>query len=104
MKIKIFNVPENEKSPKGPFCIHSAERTLQSSNLKPLQELDINGIGLATSPHQIEGREAGTIKGNLLMDIAAINEFLFCLESEPFISPEKAVKRKRVPFKKAVVA
>jgi hypothetical protein len=41
---------------------------------------------------------------NLIMDyvrdLAAINEFLFYMEAEPFITPEKAENYKRVVFKK----
>jgi hypothetical protein len=47
---------------------------------------------------------SGSINGDLLRDIAAINEFLFYLESEPIISSEKANNFKRVPFIKEVAA
>jgi hypothetical protein len=36
----------------------------------------------------------------LLRNLAAINEFLFYMEAEPFVTPEKAENHKRVVFKK----
>jgi len=35
-----------------------------------------------------------------LRNLAAINEFLFYVEAEPFVTPEKTQNRKRVPLKK----
>ncbi|MDI1355113.1 MAG: hypothetical protein PSX36_09350 [bacterium] len=81
-----------------------AERTLPSSNLKPLNELETSRLTKAISPHKIERIENETLAEVLSRDLVAINEFLYYVEAEPFITPEKAENRKRVAFKKVAAA
>ena len=80
------------------------ERTLPSSNLKPLNKLESSRLEKAVSPHKIEHPENETPAEVLGRDLVAINEFLHYVEAEPFITPEKAENRKRVAFKKAAAA
>jgi hypothetical protein len=84
------------------FCF--AERTLPSSNLKPLNELETSRLEKAISPHKISGLKEEALAEVFLRDLAAINEFLFYVEAEPFITPEKAENHKRVAFKKVQAA
>lgn len=77
-----------------------AERTLPSSNLKPLNELEASRLEKAISPHRISGLENETLAEIFFRDMVAINEFLHFVEAEPYITPEKAENHKRVPFKK----
>jgi hypothetical protein len=86
------------------FSTSVAERTLLSSNLKPLNELETKRLEKAISPHKIHGLKDEVLADVLLRDLAAINEFLFYVEAEPFITPEKAKNHKRVAFKKVVAA
>lgn len=86
------------------FLHFSAERTLPSSNLKPLNELETSRLEKAISPHQIHGLKDEALADVFLRDLAAINEFLFYVEAEPFVTPEKAENRKRVAFKKVQAA
>lgn len=81
-----------------------AERTLPSSNLKHLNELETSRLERAISPHKIHGLKDEVLSEVLLKDLAAINEFLFYVEAEPFITPEKAENHKRVAFKKVAAA
>ena len=81
-----------------------AERTLLISNLKPLNELETNRLEKAVSPHKIERPENETQAEVLGRDLVAINEFLYYVEAEPFVTPEKAENRKRVAFKKVQAA
>lgn len=78
----------------------SAERTLPSSNLKSLNELETSRLEKAISPHKIPGLNDEALADVFLRDLAAINEFLFYVEAEPFVSLEKVEIRKRVAFKK----
>lgn len=78
----------------------SAERTLPSSNLKPLNELETSRLEKAVSPHKIERAENETASEILVRDMVAINEFLYYVEAEPFITPEKTENRKRMAFRK----
>ncbi len=58
----------------------------------------------AISPHKISGQNDDALAEVFLRDLAAINEFLFYVEAEPFVTPEKAENHKRVAFKKVVAA
>lgn len=78
----------------------SAERTLPISNLRPLNELAISRLEKAISPHKIQGLKDERMVDLFLRDLTAINDFLFYVEAEPFVTPEKAENRKRVAFKK----
>ena len=80
--------------------VYQAERTLQSSNLRSLNELEINKLALAVSPHKIKFEKEEPTAQVLMRDLTAINDFLFYLESESFISPEKVNNFKRMAFKK----
>jgi len=95
-----FNVPENEKSPNGPFLYLSAERMLPISNLLPLSELEINRLEKAISPHKITPPENETPTEILGRDLASITDFLNYVEAEPYTATEKAENRKRLAFKK----
>jgi len=75
---------------------------LQSSKLKPLNELENSRLKMVVSRYKIEAQNQESVLDVLLEDISAINDFLFYIESEPFITPEKAKNIKRVPFKKAI--
>lgn len=86
------------------FLHLSAERTLPSSNLKPLNELETSGLEKAISPHKIEQANNGTPAEILSRDLTAINDFLFYVEAEPFVASEKPENFKRVPFKKIKAA
>ncbi len=77
-----------------------AERTLPISNLRPLNELGTSRLEKAISPHKIHGLQDEVLADIFLRNLAAINEFLFYVEAEPFVSPEKAENHKRVVFKK----
>jgi hypothetical protein len=83
--------------------IHFAERTLPSSSLYPLNELETTRLQKAISPHKISSEVNTSISDNLTRDLIAINEFLYYVEAEPFITPEKAENYKRVAFKKSMV-
>jgi len=52
------------------------------------------------SPHKIHGLQDEVLADVFLRNLAAINEFLFYIEAEPFVTPEKAENHKRVAFKK----
>jgi hypothetical protein len=78
-----------------------AERTLPVSNLKPLNELETSRLEKAVSPHKIDGLKNEGLADIFLRDLTAINDFLYYVEAEPFITPEKAENHKRVAFKKA---
>lgn len=80
------------------------ERTLPSSNLQPLNTLENKRLEKAISPHKLPGLDNELLADVFLRDLAAINEFLFYVEAEPFISPEKAENHKRVAFNKSVAA
>ena len=80
----------------------SAERTLPSSNLQPLNTLENKRLEKAISPHKLPGLDNELLADVFLRDLAAINEFLFYVDAEPFITPEKAENHKRVAFKKVV--
>jgi hypothetical protein len=71
------------------------------SNLKPLNALESSRLEKAVSPHKIERLDSETASDILVQDLASINEFLFYVEAEPFITPEKAENLKRVAFKKS---
>ena len=86
------------------FKAFFAERTLQSSNLRPLNELENSRLIKAISPYKIEPKKEEPVIDVLICDLTAINDFLFYVESEPFITPEKAKNIKRVPFKKVMAA
>jgi hypothetical protein len=62
--------------------------------------LETSRLEKAVSPHKIPGLNDEALADIFLRDLAAINEFLFYVEAEPFVTPEKAENRKRVPFKK----
>jgi hypothetical protein len=81
-----------------------AERTLLSSNLKPLNELETSRLEKSHFTTQNSGAERRALADVFLRDLAAINEFLFYVESEPFVTPEKAENHKRVAFKKVQAA
>ena len=81
-----------------------AERTLPSSNLQPLNTLENKRLEKAISPHKLPGLDNELLADVFLRDLAAINEFLFYVEAEPFVSPEKAENHKRVAFKKVQAA
>jgi len=66
--------------------------------------LEINRLEKAISPHKIHGLKDEELADVFLRDLAAINEFLFYVEAEPFVSPEKAENHKRVAFKKVQAA
>ncbi|MCC6371506.1 MAG: hypothetical protein IT236_10925 [Bacteroidia bacterium] len=59
---------------------------------------------MVVSRHKIEAQKQESVLDVLLHDLTAINDFLFFIESEPFITPEKAKNIKRVPFKKVMAA
>jgi hypothetical protein len=58
----------------------------------------------AVSPHKIDGLNNEALADVFLRDLAAINEFLFYVEAEPFVAPEKAENHRRVAFKKVQAA
>jgi len=62
--------------------------------------LETSRLEKAISPHKIERPENETPAEILGRDLVAINEFLYYVEAEPFVTPEKAENRKRVAFKK----
>ena len=82
----------------------SAERTLPSSSLYPLNGLETSRLEKAISPHKIERHENETSADILSRDLVAINEFLYYVDAEPFINPEKAENYKRVAFKKTTAS
>ena len=69
-----------------------AERTLLIPNLKPLNELETSRLEKTVSPHKIERANNETKAEILGRDLAAINGFLYYVEAELFITPEKAEK------------
>lgn len=79
--------------------LFQAERTLPSSNLKPLNELETSRLVMAVSPNKMNDLNEMTQVDLLLRDLAAIYEFLFYMEAEPFGTPEKAENRKHGAFK-----
>lgn len=103
VEYKAFTSFLKAKNPfltKGALLLQWRKRTLLTSNLKPLNELKTNGLKKVVSPHKIERPENETPAEILSRDLVAINEFLYYMEVEPFVSPEKAEKHKRVAFKK----
>jgi len=66
--------------------------------------LETNRLGKAISPHKIHGLKDEALADLFLRDLTAINEFLYYVEAEPFVTPEKAENRKRVAFKKVEAA
>ncbi len=78
----------------------SAERTLPSSNLTPLNEMKTSRLEKAVSPHKIHRLKDEAFIDIFMRDLTAINEFIFYVEAEPCVTPEKAEKHKRVAFKK----
>jgi hypothetical protein len=66
--------------------------------------LETSRLEKAISPHKIHGLNDEALADAFLRDLAAINEFLFYVEAEPFVTPEKAENRKRVAFKKVQAA
>jgi len=81
-----------------------AERTLPSSNLKPLNKLETSRLDKVISIHRISGLENETLADTFGRDLVAINDFLHFVEAEPYITHEKAENHKRVPFKKVKAA
>lgn len=55
----------------------------------------------AVSPHKIHLLNDERLADTILRDLTAINEFLYYVEAEPFVTPDKAENRKRVAFKKS---
>ena len=66
--------------------------------------METSRLERAISPHKIHGLKYEALADVFLRDLAAINEFLFYVEAEPFVTPEKAENHKRVAFKKAAEA
>lgn len=52
------------------------------------------------SPQKIHGQQDEVLADVFLRNLAAIREFLFYVEAEPFVTPEKAENIIRVAFKK----
>jgi len=69
-----------------------------------LKELESNRLTFIRSPHAISAGGDQKISDRFFRDLTAITDFLFYIESEPFITPEKAKNHKRVAFKKGKAA
>ena len=54
----------------------------------------------AISPHKIHGLQDKILANVFLRNLATINEFLFYVKTEPFVTPEKTENYKREAFKK----
>jgi len=61
--------------------------------------LETSRFKKAISPHKIQGLNGEVLADVFLRDLIAINEFLYYLEAEPFITSEKAESVKRFSFK-----
>lgn len=66
--------------------------------------MEINRLEKAISPHKIHSLKDEALADVFLRDLTAINEFLYYVEAEPFVTPEKAENHKRVAFKKVQAA
>lgn len=99
-KTNFSSLNANKKAHFRALLDFSAERTLPFSNLKPLNGLENKRLQNAISPHKIERANGETVAEILSRDLAAINDFLYYVEAEPFVTPEKGQNSHRVAFKK----
>lgn len=84
----------------GVLTFFSGKRTLLISNLKPLNEFENKRLQNAISPYLVERTNNETSAEILSRDLIAINDFLYYMGAEPFVSSEKTENIKRVAFKK----